>query len=85
MDTTEQTAEHIIEQWRAAAAEQAYFSASRVQSHLFELYGNVSGGAAERLVEMWLTLTIQRDLFSGKELLEMLDELELLLGDTVPG
>ena len=85
MDTTEQTAEQIIEQWRATAAEQAYFSASRVQSNLFELYGTVSDGAARHLVEMWLTLTIQRDLFSGKELIEMLDELEPLLGDTVPG
>lgn len=85
METTDQTAEQIIELWRAAAAEQAYFSASRVQASLFDLYGAVGGAAARQLVETWLTLTIQRDLFSGKELVEMLDELELLLGEPVRG
>lgn len=84
METTEQTTEQIIDQWRETAADQAYFSASRVQSNLFDLYGAVSGVAARQLVETWLTLTIQRDLFSGKELVEMLDELELLVGDAVP-
>lgn len=81
MDTTEQ----IIEQWRASAADEAYFSASRVQNHLFDLYGLVGTEEAKRLVEMWLTLTIQRDLFSGVELLEMLDELEGRLTQSVPG
>ena len=84
METTEQTTEQIIDQWRETASDQAYFSASRVQSNLFDLYGAVSGVAARQLVETWLTLTIQRDLFSGKELVEMLDELELLVGDAVP-
>ena len=79
MDTTEQ----IIEQWRATAAEQAYFSASRVQSSLFDLYGVVDAPEARRLVEMWLTLTIQRELFSGRELVEMLDELEGLTAQRV--
>lgn len=82
--TTELTTEQLIEQWRATASEQAYFSASRVQANLFDLYGTVRGVAAKQLVETWLTLTIQRDLFSGKELVEMLDELEILLGDAVP-
>ncbi|MDP9389293.1 MAG: hypothetical protein M3Q48_15590 [Actinomycetota bacterium] len=83
METTEQ----IIEQWRAEAAEEAYFSASRVQSRLFDLYGVVDGEPepARHLVEFWLTLTIQRDLFSGKELLEMLDELQACLPDRVIG
>jgi len=85
MDTTEQTTEQIIGQWRETAADQAYFSASRVQSNLFDLYGTVDGVAAKHLVETWLTLTIQRDLFAGKELVEMLDELEVLLGESVPG
>lgn len=79
MDTTDQ----IIQAWRATAAEQAYFSASRVQSHLFDLYGVVGTDEAQRLVETWLSLTIQRDLFSGKELVEMLDELDSLLTQSV--
>ena len=79
MDTTKQ----IIEQWRTTAAEQAYFSASRVQSNLFDLYGSVGSDEARHLVEAWLTLTVQRDLFSGVELLEMLDELEGHLAHSV--
>ena len=79
METTEQ----IIQQWRTTAADQAYFSASRVQSSLFDLYGVVRAEEAKRLVEMWLTLTIQRELFSGAELVEMLDELEGLLSESV--
>lgn len=81
METTKQ----IIEQWRASAADEAYFSASRVQSRLFDLYGEVGTDEARRLVEFWLTLTIQRDLFSGAELLEMLDDLESSLASTIPG
>lgn len=79
MDTTKQ----LIEQWRQAAQDEAYFSASRVQSRLFDLYGVVGTDEAKRLVETWLTLTIQRDLFSGSELLELLDELESRLASTV--
>ncbi|MGI8685376.1 MAG: hypothetical protein ACR2MO_09865 [Acidimicrobiales bacterium] len=75
----------IIEQLRASAADQAYFSASRVQSSLFDLYGVVGDGEAKRLVETWLTLTIQRDLFSGAELLELLDDLEGHLTTSISG
>ena len=79
MDSTKQ----IIEQWRATAGSEAYFSASRVQSGLFDLYGAVGTDEAKRLVETWLTLTIQRDLFSGVELLEMLDDLESRLSSSI--
>ena len=78
MDTTTQ----IIDRIRASAGEQAYFSASRVQSNLFDLYGVVGTEEAKRLVETWLTLTIQRDLFSGAELLEMLGDLEARLASS---
>ncbi len=81
MDETAQ----IIGQLRASAADQAYFSASRVQSSLFDLYGVVGTDEAKRLVETWLTLTIQRDLFSGAELLELLDDLEGCLTSSIPG
>ncbi len=76
-------AEQLISDWRAVAAAEAFFSASRVQERLFDLYGEVRDVPAGRLVETWLTLTIQRDLFSGAELLELLDELQLLLGERV--
>lgn len=73
----------LIDQIREAAATQAYFSASRVQGHMFDLYGLVDTEDAKRLVETWLTLTIQRELFSGAELLDLLEELESRLGTGV--
>lgn len=79
------TTENLIEDWRAAAADEAYFSASRVQSRLFDLYGAVDHEPARQVVEFWLSLTVQRDLFSGPELLEMLDELAGRLPDRVSG
>lgn len=81
MDSTKQA----IDQMRDAAATETYLSASRVQGHLFDLYGEVDADEAKRLVERWLTLTIQRDLFSSAELVEMLDELEERLGSSVSG
>jgi hypothetical protein len=70
------TAREIISEWRDQASQEAYFSASRVQDHLFDLYGEVRDSPAASLVQTWLTLTIQRDLFSGSELVELLDKVE---------
>lgn len=78
MDTTER----IIQHWRDTAAEEAYFSASRVQARLFDLYGEVADEGAKKVLEMWLTLTIQRDLFSSAEVVEMLDDLQARIGDS---
>lgn len=71
-----ETLTQIMEDWRQAATGQAYFSASRVQERLFDLYGALPAGPARQLVEMWLTLTIERDLFSGGELVELLDDVQ---------
>lgn len=71
-----ETLDQIIRDWRHAAGEEAYFSASRVQSRLFDLYGVLDAGPARQLVETWLTLTLERDLFSGHEMVELLDELQ---------
>ncbi len=68
--------EQLIADWREKAAEETFVSASRVQDRLFDLYGEVQDLPAGRVVEAWLTLTIQRDLFSSQELLGMLDEIE---------
>ena len=76
-------AERLIAEWRSVAAQEAFSSASRVQARLFDLYGEVRDLPAGRVVETWLTLTVQRDLFSGAELLDLLDQLEQLLGDPV--
>ena len=76
-------AEEFIAEWRVTAGEETVSSASRVQDRLFELYGELRDLPAGRMVESWLTLTIQRDLFSGAEILAMLDELEAQLREPV--
>lgn len=78
------TIERVIQEWRVTAADEAYFSASRVQGRLFDLYGEVADEGAKRVIEMWLTLTIQRDLFSSAEILEMLDDLQVRIGESHP-
>ena len=82
--TSEMTsATELLAHWRDEAATQAYFSASRVQDRLFDLYGVVEDPTARGLVETWLSLTIQRDLFSGSEVLDLLDQLQSLLAHPV--
>ncbi|MEO6121031.1 MAG: hypothetical protein ABIW46_00410 [Acidimicrobiales bacterium] len=78
------TLDQILEDWRRAAGEEAYFSSSRVQGRLFDLYGELGEGPARQLVETWLTLTLERDLFAGAELVELLDDLDGRLAAPVP-
>ncbi len=77
------TAQQLIDDWRQATAGDVFVSASRVQDRLFDLYGEVRDMPAGRVVETWLTLTIQRDLFSSAELLGLLDEIEGGLSEPV--
>ena len=67
-------ARDLIEDWRSEASTQVVFSASRVQSRLFELWGEVRGQAPASDVEAWLTLTLSRELFSGEEIVDFLDQ-----------
>lgn len=78
------TIELIIQDWRHTATNEAYFSASRVQARLFDLYGAVVDEGPKKVLEMWLTLTIQRDLFSSTEILELLDDLETRISEARP-
>lgn len=68
-----------IEAWRDELRGETYISPSRAQDRLFTLWGILEDTPAARLVEQWLTLSISRDLFSGAELIEFLDELEAYL------
>ncbi len=70
------TAEQLIADWRTVTKQDAYSSSSRVQDRLFDLYAEVQDQPAGRLVEAWLSLTVQRDLFSGAEILELLDQIQ---------
>ena len=64
-----------VEAWRARLAGAAVVSPSAVQELLFELYDDVKGDRREAAVTSWLTLTIQRELFSSAEVDELLGEL----------
>ncbi len=70
------TARKQIEDWRTKAAESTVVSASAVQDRLFDLWGELQDLPQQSLVEQWLTLTVERELFTGKELVEFLDGLD---------
>ena len=70
------SARQQIEEFRTRAANETVISASAVQDRLFDLWGEVRDTPSATLVETWLSLTLERELFAGKELVEFLDELE---------
>jgi hypothetical protein len=68
-----------IDTWRETLRTETYLSPSRAQDRLFTLWGDLRDTPGAAMVERWLTLTIERDLFSTVELIEFLDELEAYL------
>ena len=73
------TAHQLIEEWRTRVAQETVISASAVQDRLFDLWGALRDTPSVTLVEQWLSLSVERQLFSGKELVEFLDELDASL------
>lgn len=67
-----------IQKFREAIDREKFLSASKVQGFLLDLYGEHVPAPAKGLLETWLTLTIERNLFAVDELSEMLDEFERL-------
>jgi hypothetical protein len=84
VDEVTMTVDQLIAEWRTVTKPDAYSSSSRVQDRLFDLYAEVQDQPVGRLVETWLSLTIQRDLFSGAEILELLDQIQRQLVSPVP-
>jgi hypothetical protein len=78
-----EAARHQIETWKNEAVDQTVVSSSAVQDKLFDLWGELRDYAVVSQVEQWLSLTVERELFSGKELVEFLDELDRSLADEV--
>ena len=68
-----------ISQWRQETAEQALLSAQQVQDKLLDLYSALREYPVRIEVEKWLSLTRERSLFEGKEISELLDDIELEL------
>ena len=52
-------------------------SAQQVQDRLLDLYGALRAYPIVSQVETWLRITRERSLYEGKEIVEMLDEIEL--------
>ena len=77
------TARHQIETWKSEAADQTVVSASAVQDRLFDLWGELREYSVVTQVEQWLSLTVERQIFSGKELVDFLNELDRSLADEV--
>jgi hypothetical protein len=82
--TTESTTEALerIYTWRERLSDQTVVSASEVQNRLFDLYGDLQPFPQLEKIKPWLSLTIQRELFSATELEQFLAELQTELGDT---
>jgi hypothetical protein len=76
--TNEPTAEALerIDTWRQRLSDQTVVSASEVQDRLFDLYGDLQPLPQLEKLKPWLSLTIQRELFSVDELQAFLSELE---------
>jgi hypothetical protein len=65
----------IISDWRRELEGEQYVGATRAQDRLLALWGEL-GDAGTALVEQWLVISRDRQLFSAAELLRMLEELE---------
>jgi CRISPR/Cas system CSM-associated protein Csm2 small subunit len=61
--------------WRRHLTDQTVVSASEVQDRLFDLYGDLEALPQLEKLKPWLSLTIQRDMFSAEELDRFLVEL----------
>jgi len=76
METMGVEAKNQIEQWRAETADKPLQSAQQVQDRLLDLYSALRAYPVISEVEKWLGLTRERSLFEGKEIVELLDEIE---------
>jgi hypothetical protein len=79
--TTTGPALERIHVWRTRLTEQTVVSASEVQDRLFDLYGDLQPFPQLELLKPWLSLTIQREMFSAGELEAFLDELHHEIDD----
>ena len=66
--------EHI-HTWRQRLSDQTVVSATEVQNRLFDLYGDLQPFPELEKLKPWISLTIERELFSAAELDEFLSEL----------
>jgi len=83
--TSESTSTEALEQihtWRKRLSDQTVVSASEVQTRLFDLYGDLEPLPQLEKIKPWISLTIQRELFSATELEAFLAELTAELDES---
>jgi len=73
--TTSTEALEQIHTWRRHLSDQTIVSASEVQNRLFDLYGDLEPFPQLERIKPWLSLTVQRELFTATELEAFLAEL----------
>jgi hypothetical protein len=73
-----------IDTWRERLSDQTVVSASEVQGRLFDLYGDLEPFPELEKIKPWISLTIQREVFSATELKAFLAELQDDLGGAQP-
>lgn len=66
-----------LEEWRQETADKPLQSAQQVQDRLLDLYAALRAYPVVSEVEKWLSLTRERSIFDGREITELLDEIEL--------
>ena len=61
--------------WRRHLSDQTVVSASEVQDRLLDLYGDLEALPQLEMLKPWLSLTVQREMFTADELDRFLAEL----------
>jgi hypothetical protein len=67
--------EPIVTSWRAEISGQVSVSASGVQDHLLDIWGQLPEGDARAQIEHWLTETLERHLYEVADVERRLDDL----------
>jgi hypothetical protein len=70
-----------VETWVAELGDRVSISASKVQDGLFDLWGLLPDGEARRTVEVWLTETLERELYTTEDVIERLGRVRALRGE----
>jgi hypothetical protein len=75
------TVDAKVETWVAELGDRVSVSASKVQDGLFDLWGLLPEGDARRMVEQWLTETLERELYMTDDVIGRLGRVQALRGE----
>jgi hypothetical protein len=75
------TVDAKVEAWVAQLRDRVSVSSSKVQDGLFDVWGLLPEGDARRMVEEWLTETLERELYTTEDVIERLGRVRSLRGE----